>query len=95
MAKQRLSSEGIRIRGRKGQWLRRRRLAREPLCRICKSKGLVVEATVPDHILPLAKGGTDTDDNIRCLCDHCHLDVTREQFGVMVIGADVDGWPKL
>lgn len=83
-----------RIRGRKGQELRRRRLANEPLCRDCTSKGRVTLATTPDHIIPLAQGGTDTDDNIRCLCQPCHEIRTAEQFGYrrkQTVGAD--GWP--
>lgn len=73
---------------------RRRRLAAEPLCRICKARGRVTAATVPDHIKPLALGGTDDDSNIRCLCASCHDEVTREQFGHrrrVEIGPD--GWP--
>ena len=83
-----------RIQGRKGQALRKRRLWAEPLCRDCLEQGKVTEATVPDHIKPLALGGTDTDDNIRCLCGPCHDKRTAEQFGHRVkptIG--VDGWP--
>jgi 5-methylcytosine-specific restriction protein A len=83
-----------RIQGRAGQALRKARLAREPLCRDCADNGLVTEATTPDHILPLALGGTDTDDNVRCLCDEHHRIRTAEQFGHNIkptIG--VDGWP--
>lgn len=69
-----------RIRGRRGVELRRRRLANEPLCRLCREAGRHEPATVPDHILPLAKGGEDVDSNIRCLCEACHQKVTREQF---------------
>jgi hypothetical protein len=61
-----------RIRGRKGQELRARRLKREPLCRHCAERGRVTAAEVVDHIKPLAYGGTDTDDNVQCLCDECH-----------------------
>ena len=66
----------------------------EPLCRDCKDKGRTTASTVPDHITPLALGGTDDDDNIRCLCADCHDARTREQFGRkarLTIG--VDGWP--
>ena len=85
---------GERIRGRRGMVLRKRRLEAEPLCRDCKAKGIRRAATVPDHIVPLALGGTDTDDNIRCLCGMCHDRRTAEQFGQrrkQPIGAD--GWP--
>jgi 5-methylcytosine-specific restriction protein A len=85
---------GERIRGRKGMELRRSRLRAEPLCRDCKAKGIIRAAVTPDHIKPLAHGGTDTDDNIRCLCSECHAKRTAEQFGHkqrVTIGAD--GWP--
>ncbi len=66
----------------------------EPRCRDCLAKGIVTQATTPDHIVPLALGGTDTDDNIRCLCEPCHTKRTAEQFGHRAkqeIG--LDGWP--
>ena len=84
-----------RLRGRRAVERRRRRLAAEPLCRDCKEEGKHTIATVPDHIIPLAQGGTDTDDNIRCLCERYHLKRTAEQFGhtyKQPIG--LDGWPK-
>lgn len=83
-----------RVRGRRGVEQRRRRLAAEPLCRDCAAKGLVEPATVPDHIVPLALGGSDDDGNIRCLCGPCHEKRTAEQFGQrqrQTIG--LDGWP--
>lgn len=81
-----------RIDGRRGQALRLRRLTNEPLCRICLTRGKVTASTVPDHITPLAKGGTDTDDNIRCLCAQCHTEVTRIQFGQRPIGPTTAEW---
>ncbi len=75
--------------------LRLRRLVDEPVCRDCKAKGIFRLATVPDHILPLSQGGTDDDENIRCLCSECHARRTAEQFNYREprrrIGAD--GWP--
>jgi 5-methylcytosine-specific restriction protein A len=66
----------------------------EPLCRMCADEGKVTEAVTPDHILPLAQGGTDTDDNIRCLCADHHRQVTAEQFGYRLKQAyGPDGWP--
>lgn len=47
-------------------------LGGEPLCRICAAGGRVVEATVVDHILPLAQGGTDAMSNLQPLCTTCH-----------------------
>lgn len=83
-----------RIQGRAGVKLRTQRLQREPLCRDCKAKGNYTASTVPDHIVPLALGGTDTEDNIRCLCGPCHDRRTAEQFKRIIkpeIG--LDGWP--
>ena len=71
-----------RITGRKGQALRKRRLARSNyLCERCRDAGEVRSADVVDHIKPLALGGTDTDENTRNLCHDCHKAVTAEQFG--------------
>lgn len=84
-----------RTRGRKGVKLRKQRLAAEPLCRDCKAEGMIRPATVPDHIRPLALGGDDTEDNIRCLCAEHHDIRTREQFGHKARRATIgeDGWP--
>ena len=83
-----------RLRGRRAVVQRKRRLQAEPLCRDCTTEGIVREATVPDHIIPLAKGGSDDDDNIRCLCTDCHQARTAEQFGYRrTVGTGPDGWP--
>lgn len=84
-----------RLRGRAGMAQRRRRLEREPWCRDCKGRGVLTPSVVPDHIVPLAKGGKDTDDNVRCLCDQCHKIRTAEQFGHKPkVRWSVDGWPE-
>lgn len=62
-----------RIRGRKLQALRARLFAREPFCRVCAAEGVVTVATIRDHIIPLAEGGIDTDENCQPLC-HTHSD---------------------
>lgn len=83
-----------RLRGRKAVEQRLRRLAQEPRCRHCLAKGRITAATVPDHIIPLSKGGTDDDDNIQCLCDDCHDAKTTLDNGYKPrprIG--IDGWP--
>jgi len=83
-----------RLRGRRAVAQRLRRLRAEPLCRDCKSQGIVREATVPDHVVPLGLGGSDDDSNIRCLCAECHARRTAEQFGLRrTVGTGPDGWP--
>ncbi len=32
-----------------------------------------------DHVVSLAKGGTNDSSNLRALCDDCHLSVTAHQ----------------
>ncbi|MDB5594885.1 MAG: endonuclease [Hyphomicrobiales bacterium] len=86
--------EDKRLRGRKAVAQRERRLYAEPLCRHCQAKGLITVSTVPDHIVPLHKGGTDDDSNIQCLCASCHRDKTNEDMGYrakQTVGDD--GWP--
>ena len=83
-----------RIQGRRGVELRKRRMAQEPLCRDCKAKGNYVAAQTIDHIIPLALGGTDTDDNCRALCHPCHDRRTAEQFKrISKPEIGIDGWP--
>ena len=83
-----------RLRGRRGMVQRARRLRAEPLCRDCLAKGRISAAYTPDHVVPLAHGGTDADDNIRCLCRACHAERTAQQFGyVATQELDADGWP--
>lgn len=52
-------------------WDRQRRnremLSREPWCGLCGRM-----ATEIDHVIPLAKGGTDATANLQPLCASCH-----------------------
>jgi len=86
---------GVRIRGRKHGIIRKRRMARTNwLCEDCKAKGRIKTADVVDHIVPLAHGGQDVDENTRNLCDDCHLIRTAEQFGrTRKVAIGEDGWP--
>lgn len=54
------------------------------------SRGLTRVADVVDHIIPLAMGGSDEDENTRNLCHPCHHEVTGEQFNFAVTGRGVD-----
>lgn len=78
-----------RLRGRAGQAQRKRRLARtDGLCERClrigrwkgKGVGRTTLAAVVNHIIPLAHGGSDDDENTENLCKPCDLEVTAEQF---------------
>ena len=70
-----------RLRGRAGQAQRRRRLLRtDGLCEMCGALNRTAIATVVDHIVPLAKGGSDDDSNTRNLCDEHHREVGVIQF---------------
>ncbi len=83
-----------RLRGHAAVAQRERRLRDEPFCRDCAKQGLMTLSTVPDHIRPLAQGGTDDESNIRCLCHECHMKRTAEQFGHRYKQrARADGWP--
>ena len=61
----------------------------------CRACGRVTEDGDVDHIIPLAKGGTDDPSNLQYLCrEPCHRDKTiREMGGTPVVGCDADGWP--
>ncbi|WP_370682158.1 HNH endonuclease [Comamonas sp. GB3 AK4-5] len=61
-----------RITGRKLQQLRKELFDREPLCRPCCMAGLVVLATMRDHIVPLEEDGQDVESNVQPICEPCH-----------------------
>lgn len=76
--------------------LRAEVLAREPLCRHCAARGLVVPATDVDHIVN--NTGDYTDDNsieaLQALCHSCHSLKTASDMGKnVVMGCDVNGFP--
>lgn len=61
-----------RLRGRANQERRAALFAREPLCRECAKQGKVTVATIRDHIIPLAEGGSEgTIENEQPLCQAC------------------------
>lgn len=61
-----------RVTGRKLQAMRASLFRRQPLCVECERIGKVVLATQRDHIVPLAEGGQDDDDNVQGLCQEHH-----------------------
>lgn len=60
-----------RVTGRRLQAQRAALFMREPLCRECIKDGTVTGAVIRDHIVPLAEGGPDTDENTQPLCKRC------------------------
>lgn len=86
-----------RLRGRAGQKQRARRLRRSGgLCERCLERGRTSPATVVDHIVPLALGGSDDDENTRNLCGPCHREATAQQFWLaspVGKGVDASGRP--
>lgn len=68
-----------RLRGRAGVERRRRWLEQHPLCAKCEEAGITRAATVPDHIVPLWKGGADDDSNLMSLCAPHHAEKTAAE----------------
>lgn len=61
-----------RITGRRLQKLRAELFTRQPLCAECACHGRRSLSTQRDHIVPLAEGGEDVEENTQGLCDDCH-----------------------
>lgn len=60
-----------RIRGRELQRRRARLFAEQPWCVDCLEEGRRTRATIRDHDVPLAEGGTEDDSNIKPRCLDC------------------------
>lgn len=57
------------------RWRKTRKLylKNNPLCVMCKEKGLLVNGNVVDHVIPIKKGGEPLDlHNLQTLCFKCH-----------------------
>lgn len=67
------------MRGGSLQALRAKWFSMHPLCVACESKGRVSAARELDHVIPLWKGGTDTDPNRQGLCIPCHTAKTQAE----------------
>lgn len=52
---------------------RKLKLQTNPFCEECYKKGIITEAKVVDHIIPISKGGNPlSEDNVQSLCSSCH-----------------------
>lgn len=72
-------SAHLRDRSASYQRLRAFLMAGEPLCRYCLANRYVTPATVLDHIIALAIGGTDTPDNLAPACRDCNAAKARDE----------------
>jgi len=68
-----------RLRGTANQKARAALFQREPLCRPCREAGRVEAATIRDHIVSLAAGGTETPENCQPICRSCHQAKTQAE----------------
>lgn len=79
------------------RWKRRRldQLQTEPLCRMHKSQGHSVLATVADHVIP--HRGNETlfyEGQLQSLCKTCHdRHKKKQEMTGIVLGGDVHGNP--
>jgi 5-methylcytosine-specific restriction endonuclease McrA len=90
---------GDRIRGRALQEIRKQHFARFPLCAECQKHGRITLATELDHIVALANGGKDFDEdagtNRQGLCSECHEAKTQRDMGYRPrLAVSLDGWPE-
>lgn len=72
-----------------------RQLQREPLCEMCKAKGMVVEANTADHKVP-HRGDRDLFwyGELQSLCGPCHsADKQREEVLGYSPEVGADGYP--
>ena len=58
--------------------IRRSILSRDyGMCQPCKRLGRITMAAQVDHIVPLASGGRDNEDNLQAICYKCHEAKTK------------------
>lgn len=51
-------------------------------CAECAKRFVPLEATEVDHIIPLAKGGSDKPENLRAMNKDCHAAKTLRDSGI-------------
>lgn len=66
--------------GRPWRRIRQRVLERDKgLCQPCLVQGKYTPAIEVDHVINIASGGTDSDDNLQAICDPCHKAKTQAE----------------
>lgn len=71
------ASRSKRIRGRKSQDRRKRIAERDGF--VCQMCGMVTAVGIADHIIPLAFGGEDTEENMQWTCMKCSAMKTKQE----------------
>lgn len=77
------STRGRRTTGRKLQDRRLRIWTEKPNCAMCGRFTVYPYGFELDHVIPLFKGGSDTEDNCQVLCngpDGCHDKKTKQDL---------------
>jgi 5-methylcytosine-specific restriction protein A len=54
-------------------------LAKNPICADCQKNNKLTPANEVHHVVSVADGGTDRDDNLMALCKSCHSKRTAEE----------------
>ena len=57
-------------------------ISAHPLCEECEKRGRYVLANLVHHILPIADGGSNDEDNLMSLCTSCHEKIHRRGHDV-------------
>lgn len=58
--------------GRSWKKVRERYIATHPLCEECLKQGRMVPVQEVHHIVPVSRGGTNSENNLMSLCRSCH-----------------------
>lgn len=83
-----------RIKRDRSRSTRLRRLRLYPVCAECDRRGLVKATTIIDHVVPLAHGGADTDENCQGLCDLCEAIKTASESASSTGASNHPDWLK-
>jgi 5-methylcytosine-specific restriction protein A len=68
-----------RIYGRRWHTIRDLYIAAHPLCEQCLTAGKCIRAEEVHHVVPVDRGGTHAEDNLRALCRSCHAATRRRK----------------